>query len=135
MALDIKSHKKKISGQKPVINLVPLIDIIFCLLIFLVVTSSFGETSSDETAVSDSSGTGKPNVTDTSGSQEYYLIPVHNLKTVTVNGQDMSHLIKNGGIGVHSRVIDEGEIITKSGTIIITTPPGMSPEMAVKSPG
>ena len=40
MAIDVKSHKKKVLDQKPSINLVPFIDILFTIMIFLVVTSN-----------------------------------------------------------------------------------------------
>ena len=47
---------------------------------------------------------------------------------MTVNGVDMSRDIRNSAIAVHTRVIDEGEIIIKpkDRAIIITAPPGMS---------
>jgi biopolymer transport protein ExbD len=111
------------------VNLVPLIDVIFTILIFLMVTSSFQ-------AASQSSSGGKPEISSTGGPSDYYLIPVAGLKTVTVNGKDMSSHIRNGAIAVHTQVIDEGEIIIKAkeGTIIITTPTGMSPEDAVSIP-
>ena len=112
--------------------MVPFIDILFTILIFLVLTSNF--TASDVTDMADSDSTGKPNVTDTSGSAEYYIMPVANLHKVTVNGQDMSHLIKDSAIGVQAKVIDQGEIVIKPGEIIITTPSGISPEVAVRSP-
>jgi len=132
MALDIKTHREKIKGNKPEINLVPLIDILFTLLIFVVVTSTFSTTAMDDTGAA----TGKPNVTDTSGDAEYFSIPVANLEKVIVNGQDMSSLIRNHAIGVNSRVIDEGEINIRprDRLMVITTPPGMSPEQAVHSP-
>ena len=41
MAIDIGKHKKKVSDNKPNINLVPFIDILFTIMIFLVVTSNF----------------------------------------------------------------------------------------------
>ena len=55
---------------------------------------------------------------------------------MTVNGVDMSNDIKNGAIAVHTQAIDGGEIIinAKKGTIVITTPPGMSPDQAVNIP-
>jgi len=132
MALDIKTHRKKIKGNKPMINLVPLIDILFTLLIFVVVTSTFSSTAIEDAGTA----TGKPNATDTSGDAEYFSIPVANLEKVIVNGQDMSSMIRNHAIGVHSRVIDEGEINIRprDRVIIITAPPGMSPEQAVHPP-
>jgi len=70
------------------------------------------------------------------GPSEYYLIPVAGLENVTVNGKDMSSLIKDNAIAVHTQVIDGGEIIIKpkNGMIIITTPQGMSADEAVRSP-
>ncbi len=132
MALDIKTHRDKIKENKPEFNLVPMIDILFTLLIFVVLTSSFSSPGVDDTGT----GTGKPNATDTTGNAEYFSIPVAGLEKVTVNGQDMSSLIKNHAIGVHSKAIDEGEISIrpKDKAIIITTPSGMSPQQAVRSP-
>jgi biopolymer transport protein ExbD len=48
----------------------------------------------------------------------------------------MSSDIRNSAIAVHTRVIDEGEIIIKpkDGTITITAPAGMSAEKAVSIP-
>lgn len=133
MAIDIKHHKEKLGGNEPEINLVPFIDILFTLLIFLVVTSTFGAASvSDDTGT----GTGKPNITDTAGDAEYYLIPVAGLKKVTVNGVDMSSEIKGNAIGVHAKVLDQGDVQIKTSehAIIIQTPAGMSPQEAVHSP-
>jgi biopolymer transport protein ExbD len=69
--------------------------------------------------------TGKPNITDTTGNSEYYLLPVAGLEKVVVNGQDMSSLIRDHTIAVQTKVIDEGEISIKpkERTITITTPP------------
>ncbi|MBZ9571187.1 biopolymer transporter ExbD [Methanobrevibacter sp. TMH8] len=133
MALDIKRHRQKIKETGPEFNLVPFIDILFTLLIFLVVSSSFSTAGINDAT---DSGTGKPNITDTSGTSEYYLLPVAGLEKVTVNGQDMSALIKDHAIAVQTKVIDQGEIIIKpkERAIIITAPPGMSPEQAVRSP-
>ncbi len=136
MAIDVKSYKKKVLNQKPGINLVPLIDILFTIMIFLVVTSNFSamdNTAADDVSSTDS-GTGKPNVTDVSGNAEYYIMPVANLHKVVVDGQDMSDLISQNAVGVKANVIDEGQIQIKPGEIIITTPPGVSPEDAVRSP-
>jgi len=128
MAIDTQSYRRKLRSRQARVNLVPLIDVIFTILIFLMVTSSFQ-------AVSDTSSSGKPQI-ESNGSSEYYLIPVAGLKIVTVNGVDMSSDIRDSAIAVHTRVIDEGEIIIKpkAGTIIITTPPGMSPDEAVSIP-
>ena len=134
MAIDIKRHKEKMNRDDPEIKLVPFIDILFTLLIFLVVTSTFGAAAvtGDDTGT----GTGKPNMTDTTGDAEYYLIPVAGLQKVTVNGVDMSSEIKGNAIGVHARVLDQGDvqIKTKEHAIIIEAPPGMLPQEAVHSP-
>ncbi len=135
MAIDVRKHKKKFLDQKPSINLVPFIDILFTIMIFLVVTSNFSATdvqTDDSNTASDA--TGKPNVTDVSGDQEYYIVPVANLQKVTVNGIDKSDLISGSAIGVQARVMDEGQIIIKPGEIIITTPAGVSPDKAVQRP-
>ena len=116
MTIDVKSYKEKVLNRKPAINLVPLIDILFTIMIFLVVTSNFSATDmSADDASSTDSGTGKPNVT-------------------VVDGKDMSNLISNNAIAVKANVIDEGQIQIKPGEIIITTPAGVSPEEAVRSP-
>ena len=135
MAIDVGKHKKKVSDNKPNINLVPFIDILFTIMIFLVVTSNFSATdvqTDDADVVEDASG--KPNVTDVSGDAEYYVMPVANLHKVTVNGQDRSDAIAGSAVGVQARVIDEGQVIIKPGEIVITTPPGVSPDMAVQRP-
>ena len=135
MAIDVRKHKKKVIDQKPSINLVPFIDILFTIMIFLVVTSNFSATDvqTDDSDVA-IDATGKPNVTDVSGDQEYYIMPVANLHKVTVNGVDKSNLISGSAIGVQARVIDEGQIVIKPGEIIITTPAGISPDKAVQRP-
>ena len=135
MAIDVRRHKKKISDQKPSINLVPFIDILFTIMIFLVVTSNFSATDvqTDDSSVADDAS-GKPNVTDVSGDQEYYVVPVANLHKVTVNGQDRSDAIAGSAVGVQARVIDEGEVVIKPGEIVITAPPGITPEKAVQRP-
>ncbi|MFQ9110796.1 MAG: ExbD/TolR family protein, partial [Methanobrevibacter smithii] len=123
MTIDVKSYKEKVLNRKPAINLVPLIDILFTIMIFLVVTSNFSATDmSADDASSTDSGTGKPNVTDVSGDAEYYIMPVANLHKVVVDGKDMSNLISNNAIAVKANVIDEGQIQIKPGEIIITTP-------------
>ena len=135
MAIDIGKHKKKVSDSKPNINLVPFIDILFTIMIFLVVTSNFSATdvqTDDSDVVDDASG--KPNVTDVSGDAEYYVMPVANLHKVTVNGQDRSDAIAGSAVGVQARVIDEGQVIIKPGEVMITTPPGVPPEKAVQRP-
>ena len=135
MAIDVKKHKKKVLDQKPSINLVPFIDILFTIMIFLVVTSNFSATdvqTDDSDVVDDASG--KPNVTDVSGDQEYYIVPVANLHKVTVNGQDRSDTIAGSAVGVQAKVLDEGQIVIKPGEIQITTPAGISPDVAVQRP-
>ena len=135
MAIDVKKHKKKFLDQKPSINLVPFIDILFTIMIFLVVTSNFSATDvqTDDASV-DEGASGKPNVTDVSGDQEYYVMPVANLHKVTVNGQDKSDTIAGSAVGVQARVIDEGQVIIKPGEIVIETPPGISIDQAVQRP-
>jgi len=134
MAIDIKSYKKKVLGdEKPNINLVPFIDILFTIMIFLVVTSNFSAVDTPMDAT-DSGATGKPNVTDTSGNAEYYIVPVANLHKVTVNGVDRSDAISGGAVGVQAKVMDEGQISIKPGEIIINTPDGISPDKAVQRP-
>jgi biopolymer transport protein ExbD len=130
MALDTTKYRNKLQENNPRVNLVPLIDVIFTILIFLMVTSSF------QAAADTSSSSGKPEINQTTGPSDYYLIPVSGLKLVTVNGVDMSKDIKNGAIAVHTKVIDEGEIVIKAkeGAIIITAPSGMSPDQAVNIP-
>ena len=131
MSLDTEKYKNRLKKNKAQVNLVPLIDVIFTILIFLMVTSSF-----QAAATSTSSSSGKPEVSQSPGTSVYYLIPVAGLKTVTVNGVDMSKDIRNGEIAVHTNVIDNGEIVIKSkdGEIDITTPAGMTPDEAVKVP-
>lgn len=133
MAIDVRSYKKRVLDQKPNFNLVPFIDILFTLMIFLVITSSFS-TAPDVAATDQDGGTGKPNMTDTSGVKEYYVVPVANLQKVTVNGQDMSDMIRNNAIGVLASVMDEGEVTIKPGEITIVTPEGITPEQAVHVP-
>ena len=134
MAIDIKSYKKKfLDDQKPNINLVPFIDILFTIMIFLVVTSNFSAVDAPIDAT-DSGATGKPNVTDVSGDAEYYIVLVANLHKVTVNGVDRSDAISGGAVGVQAKVMDEGQMSIKPGEIIITTPGGISPEKAVQRP-
>ena len=135
MAIDVKKHKKKFLDQKPSINLVPFIDILFTIMIFLVVTSNFSATDVQTDAADDVKDTGgKPNVTDVSGDQEYYVMPVANLHKVTVNGQDRSDAISGSAVGVQANVIDEGQVTIKPGEIVIETPSGVSPEVAVQRP-
>ena len=131
MTLNVNKYRSKLRENNPRFNMVPFIDVVFTILIFLMVTSSFSATDSSQ------SDYGKPQITESNGPTEYYLIPVAGLKKVTVNGQDMSSYIKDGAIAVHTDVIDGGEMIIrpKNGEIIITTPPRFSPDKAVKTPG
>lgn len=134
MAIDVRKHKKKVSDSKLNISLVPFIDILFTIMIFLVVTSNFSATDvqTDDSDVADA--TGKPNVTDVSGDVEYYVMPVANLHKVTVNGQDRSDAISGNAVGVQARVIDQGQIIIKPGEIDIVTPAGFPADKAVQRP-
>ena len=135
MAIDVKKHKKKFLDQKPSINLVPFIDILFTIMIFLVVTSNFSATDVQADTADDIEDTGgKPNVTDVSGDQEYYVMPVANLHKVTVNGQDRSDAIAGSAVGVQANVIDQGQVVIKPGEIVITTPPGVPADKAVQRP-
>ena len=120
MAIDVRSYKMKVLNQRPSFNLVPFIDILFTLMIFLVITSSFSTTPDMPTTDQDG-GTGKPNMTDSSGLKEYYVV-------------DMSDMIRNNAIGVLASVMDEGEVTIKPGEITITTPSGISPSEAVHVP-
>lgn len=132
MVLDVSKYRNKLRNNNPRFNMVPFIDVVFTILIFLMVTSSFSG-GGDQTQ----SAAGKPQVDQGSGTSEYYLIPVAGLKRVTVNGIDESSYIRNGAIAVHTTVVDGGEIIIrpKNGEIIITTPSGFPSEKAVKAPG
>ena len=134
MAIDVRKHKKKISDNKPNINLVPLIDILFTIMIFLVVTSNFSEDVQTADTSEDVDGGGKTNVTSVSGSEEYYVVPVANLHKVTVNGVDRSDTILNSAVGVQAEVMDKGQITIKPGEIDIVVPAGFSPEKAVQRP-
>jgi len=135
MAIDVKKHKKKFLDQKPNINLVPFIDILFTIMIFLVVTSNFSTTDVQTDTTDDiKDASGKPNVTDVSGDQEYYVVPVANLHKVTVNGQDRLDAIAGSAVGVQANVIDEGKVTIKPGEIVIQTPPGVSVDQAVQRP-
>ena len=134
MAIDVKAYKKRfLDDQNPNINLVPFIDILFTIMIFLVVTSNFSAVDTP-TQATDSGATGKPNVTDVSGDAEQYVVPVANLHKVTVNGVDRSDAIVGGAVGVQAKVMDEGQISIKPGEIIIQTPNGISPDKAVQRP-
>lgn len=128
MPLDTSRYRNKLKQNNPQVNLVPLIDVIFTILIFLMVAASFQGAANVDS--------GKPQINQTTGPSDYYLIPVAGLKTVTVNGVDMSKDIRNSAIAVHTSVIDQGDINIKAnqGSIIITTPAGISPDKAVNAP-
>lgn len=133
MAIDTQKFKNKIEHQTPNINLVPLLDVIFTIMIFLLVLLSQhpGETQLDDYSPEQISA--KP--TSSTGDSEYYLLPLNGLKKVTVNGKDMSSNIRHGSIAVHTRVMDEGQIMMDSstGTITITSPEDLV-DVAVKAP-
>ena len=128
MAIDTKQFKDKIKQQNPNINLVPLLDVIFTIMIFLLVVLSQTPTS-DLTHYSQDQISAKP--TSSTGTSEYYLLPLN----VTVNGVDYSDKIRNGAVAVHTRVMDEGQITMDSstGTITIKSPEDLA-SIAVKSP-
>jgi len=127
MVLDTERYRNKVHGR-PRFNMVPFIDILFTILIFLVVTTTFSGGAGE--------ASGKPQISENTGPSEYYLIPVAGLRRVTVNGIDMSSHIKNSAVAVHTRVIDEGEIIIRprEGAIIITAPADLPVDKAVKTP-
>ena len=134
MAIDVKRYKKKVLDQKQSINLVPFIDILFTIMIFLVVTSNFSaDVQTDDADVAEDAS-GKPNVTDVSGDAQYYVMPVANLHKVTVNGVDRSDTIAGSAVGVLGKVIDQGQVTIKPGEIEIQTPAGVSPDEAVQRP-
>jgi biopolymer transport protein ExbD len=103
-------------------------------MIFLVVTSNFSADVQTDAADTAEDASGKPNVTDVSGDQEYYVVPVAGLNKVVVNGQDRSDAIAGSAVGVQAKVMDQGEVNIKPGLIEITTPPGISPDVAVQRP-
>lgn len=132
MAIDTKRFKDKIKQQSPNINLVPLLDVIFTIMIFLLVVLSQTPTSEIDDYSPDQISA-KP--TSSTGTSEYYLLPLNGLKKVTVNGVDYSDKIRNDAIAVHTRVMDEGQITMDSstGSITIKSPEDLK-DIAVKSP-
>ena len=74
MAIDTKQFKDKIKQQNPNINLVPLLDVIFTIMIFLLVVLSQTPTS-DLTHYSQDQISAKP--TSSTGTSEYYLLPFY----------------------------------------------------------
>lgn len=131
MTIDTKRFKDKIDQKRPNINLVPLLDVIFTIMIFLLVMLS-QQPSLDQNYTPEQISA-KP--TSQTGTSEYYLMPLNGLHKVTVNGVDKSDYIRNGGIAVHTRVMDEGQIVLDSntGSITITSPPELE-EKAVRAP-
>ena len=131
MTIDTKRFKDRINQKTPNINLVPLLDVIFTVMIFLLVVLSHNPTDAQNYTQDQISA--KP--VSSSGTSEYYLLPLNGLHTVTVNGVDKSNLIRNGGIAVHTRVMDEGTITmdSNSGTITIQSPGDLA-DVAVKAP-
>ena len=67
MAMDVDKYRKKLKGNTPRFNMVPFIDILFTILIFVIVTSSF--------QAADTSASGKPQQTESMGPSDYYLDP------------------------------------------------------------
>lgn len=132
MAIDTKRYKDRLQKSKPNINLVPLLDVIFTIMIFLLVMLSQqpADTPDNYTQAQISA---KP--TASSGTSEYYLIPLDGLHKVTVNGADKSEYIRDNSIAVHTRVMDEGQILidSSSGTITIQSPNDIA-DKAVKAP-
>jgi biopolymer transport protein ExbD len=130
MPIDTKRFKDKLERKNPNINLVPLLDVIFTIMIFLLVMLS--QTPADMHHSQDQISA-KPEAN--SGTSEYYLIPLGNLHKVTVNGVDKSQYIRNGAVAVHTRVIDEGQINIDSstGTITIRSPADIA-DKAVRAP-
>lgn len=132
MSIDTKRFKDRIEQQTPNINIVPLLDVIFTIMIFLLVMLSQTSLEVPDQYTHDQVSA-KP--TSASGTSEYYLLPLNGLKHVTVNGVDHSDNIRNGAIAVHTRVMDEGkiEMDASTGTITIQSPPELA-DKAVKRP-
>jgi biopolymer transport protein ExbD len=133
MAIDTKRFKDKVEHQTPNINLVPLLDVIFTIMIFLLVMLSQHPVDTLPEDYSPDQISAKP--TTSNGDSEYYLLPLNGLRKVTVNGVDHSSDIRQGSIAVHTRVMDEGQIMMDSstGSITITSPEDLV-DVAVKPP-
>lgn len=133
MAIDTKRFKDKVEHQTPNINLVPLLDVIFTIMIFLLVMLSQHPVDTLPDDYSPEQISAKP--TTSTGDSEYYLLPLNGLRKVTVNGVDHSSDIRQGSIAVHTRVMDEGQIMMDSstGSITITAPEDLV-DVAVKPP-
>ena len=132
MAIDTNRYKDRIEHQSPNINLVPLLDVIFTIVIFLLVMLSQNPMDQPQNYTPDQISA-KPN--SQSGNSDYYLLPLNGLHKVTVNGVDYSDDIRNGAVAVHTRVMDEGQITMDSstGTITIQAPEDLQ-DIAVKAP-
>lgn len=132
MAIDTKRYKDRLQQSKPNINLVPLLDVIFTIMIFLLVMLSQQPADTPDHYSQDQISA-KP--TSSSGTSEYYLIPLDGLNKVTVNGVDKSEYIRDNSIAVHTRVMDEGQILIDSGSgaITIQSPENIA-DKAVKAP-
>ncbi|MBQ6220414.1 MAG: biopolymer transporter ExbD [Methanosphaera sp.] len=133
MSIDTKRYKDKVAHQTPNINLVPLLDVIFTIMIFLLVVLSQHPLDQAPENYTQEQISSKP--TTGMGDSEYYLLPLNGLKKVTVNGIDHSNDIRKGAIAVHTRVMDEGQIMMDSstGTITIQSPEDLV-DVAVKAP-
>lgn len=131
MTIDTKRFKDKINQRTPNINLVPLLDVIFTIMIFLLVMIS-QQPSMDQNYTPEQISA-KP--TSQTGTSEYYLMPLNGLHKVTVNGVDKSEYIRSGAIAVHTRVMDEGQIVMDSntGSITIKSPAELE-DIAVRAP-
>lgn len=132
MSIDTKRFKDRIEQQTPKINIVPLLDVIFTIMIFLLVVLSQSPTDHPDSYTQDQVSA-KP--TSSSGTSQYYLLPLNGLTKVTVNGVDYSSDIRGGAIAVHTRVMDEGQIVmdASTGTITIQAPSDLA-NIAVKAP-
>ncbi len=132
MAIDTELFKNRLEQNEPNINIIPLLDVIFTIMIFLLVMLSQNPVNNPD-QYSDYQISAKP--TSQSGDSEYYLLPLNGLQKVTVNGVDYSQDIRSGSIAVHTRVMDEGQIYMDSstGTITIQAPEDLA-DVAVKPP-
>ena len=132
MSIDTKMFKDRLSHDSPKVNIIPLLDVIFTIMIFLLVMLSQQSFDSPD-QYSEDQISAKP--VSSSGDSEYYLLPLNGLQHVTVNGEDQSEDIRSGAIAVHTRVMDEGHIIMDSttGTIEIQAPEDIV-DVAVKAP-
>ncbi|MCD7782102.1 MAG: biopolymer transporter ExbD [Methanosphaera sp.] len=132
MSIDTKRYKDRLKKDSPNVNIIPLLDVIFTIMIFLLVVLSQQSTDTPDN-YSEDQISAKP--VSSSGDSEYYLLPLDGLQHVTVNGVDYSDDIRDGSIAVHTRVMDEGQIVMDSstGTITIQAPEDLQ-DVAVKAP-